>query len=182
MYIYLKFKLRREEDGNICTSACGANCAPEHLMFEKLMIDDLVHWAIDYKIDAFRFDIMGHIMLDSLHKIRNVLDHLTIKKHGIDGSKIYLYGEGWDFAEVRNNQRGRNAQQLNLGGTGIGTFNDRFRDSVLGGSPLAPPKFQGIVTGLALQPNDTFEQGDQKEQMQALLHYTDMLRVTLAGI
>ncbi len=50
-------------------------------------------------------------------------------------------------------QRGRNASQLNIAGTGIGSFNDRFRDAVLGGGPFGASQAQGIVTGLALQPN-----------------------------
>ena len=42
---------------------------------------------------------------------------------------IYLYGEGWNFGEVANNARGVNATQLNMAGTGIGTFSDRLRDA-----------------------------------------------------
>jgi pullulanase/glycogen debranching enzyme len=49
------------------------------------------------------------------------------------GSAVYLYGEGWNFGEVANNQRGINATQLNMSATGIGSFNDRFRDAVRGG-------------------------------------------------
>ncbi|MEZ4620656.1 MAG: hypothetical protein R2867_34815 [Caldilineaceae bacterium] len=49
--------------------------------------------------------------------------------NGIDPA-LYLYGEGWDFGEVMHNARGVNATQLNLAGTGIGTFNDRLRNAV----------------------------------------------------
>lgn len=49
--------------------------------------------------------------------------------------------------QVSSNQRGMNASQLNIGGTGLGSFNDRFRDAVVGGSPFASPLFQGWVTG-----------------------------------
>ena len=44
--------------------------------------------------------------------------------------------------QVAFNQRGRNATQLNMAGTGIGTFNDRLRDAVMGGSPFAPSRCQ----------------------------------------
>jgi len=40
---------RLEADGNICGSAFGANNAPEHAMMERLVIDDLLHWAVQYK-------------------------------------------------------------------------------------------------------------------------------------
>ena len=49
--------------------------------------------------------------------------------------------------QVSSNQRGVNASQVNLGGTGLASFNDRFRDAVVGGSPFASPLFQGWVTG-----------------------------------
>lgn len=150
-------------------------------MFEKLMLDDLVHWAVDYKVDAFRFDIMGHLMLESMTKARDELNALTKEEHGVDGSKIYLYGEGWDFAEMSNNQRGRNATQVNLAGTGIGTFNDRFRDSALGGDPLGHPRTQGFLTGLALVPNPSFDQGSPRAQMRSLMNSSDLLRATMAG-
>ena len=40
---------RRTETGDLCTSACCNNTAPEHLMFERLMVDDIVHWTKTYK-------------------------------------------------------------------------------------------------------------------------------------
>ena len=65
------------------------------------------------------------------------LDELTLKKDGVDGKAIYLYGEGWNFGEVANNALFEQATQGQLGGTGIGTFTDRLRDAVHGGSPVA---------------------------------------------
>ena len=35
--------------------------------------------------------------------VRAALDELTLKKDGVDGKAIYLYGEGWNFGEVANN-------------------------------------------------------------------------------
>ena len=57
-------------------------------------------------------------------------------KDGVDGSKIYFYGEGWNFGDTANNQIGPNASQVNLYGYGIGTFNDRIRDGIRGGGPF----------------------------------------------
>jgi pullulanase len=45
---------RRFEDGAVCNSTCCNNTAMEHAMAERLMIDDLVHWAVHYKVDGFR--------------------------------------------------------------------------------------------------------------------------------
>ena len=53
---------RLNADGAVENSTCCANTASEHRMMEKLVADDLVHWARDYKVDGFRFDLMGHHM------------------------------------------------------------------------------------------------------------------------
>jgi pullulanase len=39
---------------------CCDNTATEHRMMAKLMIDSACVWARDYRIDSFRFDLMGH--------------------------------------------------------------------------------------------------------------------------
>jgi pullulanase len=43
---------RLELDGSICGSAFGANNAPEHAMMERLVVDDLLHWARQYRVGA----------------------------------------------------------------------------------------------------------------------------------
>ncbi len=64
--------------------------------------------------------------------VRSALDQLTLASDGVDGSDIYLYGEGWDFGSLRWLLPDESAYQFGVGGMGIGTFNDRFRDSVKG--------------------------------------------------
>jgi pullulanase-type alpha-1,6-glucosidase len=149
-------------------------------MMEKLMVDSVVLWAKQYKVDGFRFDIMGHHMKRNLVAAREALDALTLEKDGVDGRSIYLYGEGWDFGEVANNARGVNASQLNIGGTGIGVFNDRLRDAARGGGPFAPLPEQGFTTGLFETPN-AYEQRPPEDQMARLIEYMDWTRAGLAG-
>ena len=93
---------------------------------------------------------------------------------------LFSYGEGWSFGEIAGDRRGVNACQHNLAGTGIGrygtdfgsdrwhggrlshrlslalcdcggSFNDRIRDTAMGGSPFGDPQQQGFLTGLSLQ-------------------------------
>ena len=73
---------RLNEDGPVETSTCCQNTATEHAMMEKLMIDSLVTWARDYKVDGFRFDLMGHHMLSNMKNVRAALDALTPEKDG----------------------------------------------------------------------------------------------------
>ena len=80
-------------------------------------------------------------------KVRAALDALTLAKDGVDGKSIYLYGEAWNFGVMANNGRGVNAIQVNMAGTGIGSFSDRIRDAVRGGGPFSPRRDQGFATG-----------------------------------
>jgi pullulanase len=112
--------------------------------------------------------------------VRQALDALTLDKDGVDGKQIYIYGEGWDFGEVANNARGKNATQLNIGGTGIGVFNDRLRDAARGGGPFAPLPEQGFATGLYETPNG-YEKRTLDDQKSRLLEYMDWIRIGLAG-
>ena len=93
-------------------------------------------------------------------EVRAALDELTLAKDGVDGTKIYLYGEGWNFGEVANDARFVQATQLNMAGTGIGTFNDRLRDAVRGGGPFDGDHRlnQGFANGLLHRP----ERPDQR--------------------
>jgi pullulanase len=151
---------------------------------EKLMIDSVITWATQYKVDGFRFDLMGHHMKANMVKLRQRLNGLTVANSGVDGSKIYLYGEGWNFGDdVQNNKRGVQATQLNMAGTGIGTFSDRLRDAVRGGGPFDSGEDiqrQGFISGLSYDPND-FNQGTAEEQRERLLLYQDQIMVGLAG-
>jgi len=167
-------------DGAVETSTCCQNTATEHAMMEKLMVDSLLTWARDYKVDGFRFDLMGHHMVSNMAAVKEALANLTPEDDGVDGSKIYLYGEGWNFGEVADNARGVNATQLNVGGLGIGTFNDRLRDAARGGNPFGGLQEQGFATGLLTDPNGT-PQGTEEEQRSRLLHFADQIRVGLAG-
>ena len=130
------------------------------------MIDSLVTWAREYKVDAFRFDLMGHHMKRNMLNVRAALDALTLADDGVDGSAIYMYGEGWNFGEVADNARGENATQLNMAGTGIGTFSDRLRDAVRGGGPFDGGddlvRQQGFANGLYYDPN-ALNSGSQAE-------------------
>lgn len=174
------YYLRLNKDGYVENSTCMNNTACEHYMVDRLIVDDLKHWAVNYKVDGFRFDLMGHLMKHTMVRAKEVLRRLTLQKDGVDGSKIYIYGEGWDFGEVANNARGVNAVQQNLAGTGIGSFNDRIRDTCLGGSPFGDPLQQGLVTGLALQPNSLF-QGGEDAMHNALAATTDWVMLGIAA-
>ncbi|MEU0145652.1 pullulanase-type alpha-1,6-glucosidase [Streptomyces sp. NPDC006288] len=170
------------EDGTVATSTCCANTAPENAMMGKLVVDSIVTWAKEYKVDGFRFDLMGHHPKANILAVRKALDGLTVARDGVDGKKIILYGEGWNFGEIADDARFVQATQKNMAGTGIATFSDRARDAVRGGGPFdEDPRVQGFASGLYTDPNTSPANGTEAEQKARLLHYQDLIKVGLTG-
>ncbi|TFC54386.1 pullulanase-type alpha-1,6-glucosidase [Cryobacterium sp. TMT2-17-1] len=174
---------RLNPQGSVETSTCCQNIATEHELAQKLMVDSVVLWAKEYRVDGFRFDLMGHHSKANLLAVRDALDALTLKKDGVNGQAIYLYGEGWNFGEVANNALFEQATQGQLGGTGIGTFNDRLRDAVHGGSPVdgSTVQQQGFGTGLGTDPNGVAINGTPEQALARLGQVSDLVRLGLAA-
>ncbi|WCA44105.1 pullulanase-type alpha-1,6-glucosidase [Actinomyces oris] len=173
---------RLDAVGRVTNSTCCANTATENALCARLMVDSVVRWARWYRVDGFRFDLMGHHPRAVMEQVRTALDELTLEADGVDGRSIYLYGEGWNFGEVAGNALFVQATQGQLDGTGIGAFNDRLRDAVHGGGAFDPDHrvFQGFGTGLLTQPSGLDHRG-WHEQSADLAHRTDLVRLGLAG-
>ncbi|MCC8422028.1 pullulanase-type alpha-1,6-glucosidase [Photorhabdus thracensis] len=158
-----------EISGNVESNTCCHDTAPEHRMFAKLIEDSLVTWVKDYKIDAFRFDLMGFHpkaqMLSALAKVRAI------------NPSVYFFGEGWNSGQ---DDRFEMASQINLKGTGIGTFSDRLRDAVQGGGPFDSADSirinQGVGNGAGTLPNEqTWLNANE------VRHLADLVRLGMAG-
>jgi pullulanase/glycogen debranching enzyme len=160
-------------NGNILNDSCCADTAQENAMMGKLMIDSVSLWAKQYKVDSFRFDIMGFTPLDLLKRLQASVNSAA-------GRDIYLYGEAWNFGNVANDARFVQARQANMAGTGIGSFNDRMRDAVRGGgccdNGSALVSQQGFINGVWYDPN-----GQANQSRDDALRLADMVRVALSG-
>ena len=114
--------------GGVKAATCCKDSASEHKMFQKLMEDTLVTWVDKYHIDAFRFDLMGYIPKDVMQEtLKNVKDRTK--------KDVFFFGEGWD-PDGSASAKFTASTQKTMGGTGIGTFNDRIRDAVRGVGPF----------------------------------------------
>ncbi|MDO4717928.1 MAG: pullulanase-type alpha-1,6-glucosidase [Propionibacteriaceae bacterium] len=164
--------------GTVEQSTCCPNIATERTMAERLMVDSVLTWAKHYRVDGFRFDLMGHHSRANMVAIRGALDKLTLDADGVDGTSIYLYGEGWNFGEVADNRMFYQAKQGQLNGTGIGTFSDRLRDAVQGGHQEAQK--QGFGTGLYTD-NSGYTGPAHDGHRVELGQLTDLVRLGLAG-
>lgn len=151
---------RLDSSGAVQNSSCCADTASEHAMMEKLMVDSLRLWARQYKVDGFRFDFMGHHTTANLQHVREALAALTPEKDGVDGKKIYLYGEAWRFGSLVDILPDQAFDQGHAYGSGVGSFNDRIRDSIRGGGPFSGLSDQGFATGLS----DDYNQNPANEE------------------
>jgi pullulanase len=174
---------RLNATGAIDTASCCSDTASEHRMFEKLMIDNVVQNAIQYKIDGFRFDDMSLHFVYNMQHIQQALEQLTLEKDGVDGSKIYVYGEG--FQNPESAALGVNATQENLYGTGVGTFNDRIYNGIRGSYFYDfGEQVQGFSTGLFTDPSlyTTTTEGQSRSVQAGYLNLdADWIRSALAG-
>ncbi|MGB3724973.1 MAG: pullulanase-type alpha-1,6-glucosidase, partial [Glaciecola sp.] len=109
------------ENGDIVRQTCCEDTEPRNRMMEKLMEDSLLIWAQHYKYDSFRFDIMSQAskqtMLDLFESVKAI------------DPDTYFYGEGWgkDTSAYGGFEI---ADQRNMAGSEIGTFNDVLREAI----------------------------------------------------
>ena len=93
-------------------------------MARKFIVDSVEFWAREYKLDGFRFDLMGLLDIKTMRKIEKRLRKIN--------PDILLYGEGWagGISALPENRRAVLSNSKRL--SGYAFFNDRFRDAVKG--------------------------------------------------
>ncbi len=129
---------RLHPDGSFANgSGCGNETASERFMVRKLIVDSVVYWATEYKIDGFRFDLMGLHDLETMNQIRQALDAIR--------PGILLYGEGWtggpSLLPAKKAALKKNIPRM----PGIAAFNDDFRDGLKG--PIFHDRAPGFTGG-----------------------------------
>ncbi|MBW6477854.1 MAG: type I pullulanase [Bacteroidales bacterium] len=119
------YYFRMNPDGTFSDGAsCGNETASEKAMMRKFMVESVKYWAQEYRIDGFRFDLMGLHDIETMNLIRKEL-------HDIDPT-IFLYGEGWTAGDTPLPEHNRaikvHAESLN----GVAVFSDDIRDAIRG--------------------------------------------------
>lgn len=72
-------------------TGCGNETASERSMYRKYIVESVLHWANEYHIDGFRFDLMGIHDKITLAAVRDALDATD----GGKGKSLLMYGEPW---------------------------------------------------------------------------------------
>ncbi|MGI4864650.1 MAG: type I pullulanase [Janthinobacterium lividum] len=119
------YYFRHNPDGSLSNAtACGNEVASERPMVRKLIVEAVSHWAHEYHVDGFRFDLMGVLDLETMRAVRVALDQ--------QDHSIFIYGEGWAAgpSPLPESQR---AVKANIGHLDrIAAFGDELRDGVKG--------------------------------------------------
>ncbi len=101
-------------------SGCGNEFRTEAPMARKFIVDSLLYWVREYKVDGFRFDLMGLMDVEAAAE--------TMKALKAEKPDIFVYGEPWKAgaSPVKGVEKGSQR------GLGFAVFNDGFRDSIKG--------------------------------------------------
>ena len=116
---------RKTADGNYSNgSGCGNETASEQPMMRRFMVESVKYWYQEFRVDGFRFDLMGCHDIETMNLIRQELDKLD--------PSIIMYGEGWSAGPcvLPNEQLGMKANVAQM--PGIAAFSDELRDGLRG--------------------------------------------------
>ena len=122
---YPDYYYRKNADGSYSNgSGCGNETASEKSMMRRFMIESVKYWYNEYRVDGFRFDLMGCHDIETMNIIRQELSKLD--------PSIFIYGEGWSAGScaLPNDQLGMKANIPQM--PGIAAFSDEIRDALRG--------------------------------------------------
>jgi pullulanase len=112
---------RLRQDGSYWDgSGTGNEFRSEAPMARRYLLDCLKYWVSEYKVDGFRFDLLGLIDRATIELIVQELCALE--------PKLLLYGEPWAGGATPLEIVHKGAQR----GKGWAVFNDHFRDALKG--------------------------------------------------
>lgn len=116
-------------------SGVGNELATENQMVRRFVVDSLKYWLTEYKVDGFRFDLLGLYDRDT---VKQICAELTALR-----PDVLLYGEPWvggDSGLSLECQFLKGAQR----GLPIAVFNDDFRNDLKGSNDGYE---EGFITG-----------------------------------
>ena len=119
-----RYYYRQDASGNYSNgSGCGNEIASEKQMVRKFIVDSILFWASEYKIDGFRFDLMALHDIDTMKEVA--------MKAKIINSNIIIYGEPWTGGHSSLDPS-RQLRKGNQKGMQLSLFNDDMRNAIKG--------------------------------------------------
>ena len=130
---------RQRPDGTYAdASACVNETASDRPMMRKYIVESVLHWAREYHIDGFRFDLMGIHDIRTMNEVRAALTALD--------PSIIVYGEGWAAQAPQLPQDSLATKANTYRMPGIAAFSDEMRDALRG--PFNDNKQGAFLAGL----------------------------------
>lgn len=119
--VAMDYYYRLNSDGTYSNgSGCGNEFRTEAPMARKFLLDSLLYWVREYKVDGFRFDLMGLIDTDTAAELVRALRQ--------EKPDIFVYGEPWAAGATPVHGVKKGSQRS----LGYAVFNDGFRDAIKG--------------------------------------------------
>ena len=150
-------------------SGCGNDVATERGMARKLIVDSVHHWVSEYKIDGFRFDLMG--LMDS----KTVLDAYAVAK--TLNPDVLFEGEGWKMYNGEIGTVGMDQAYMTKTDS-VSVFNDEIRDLLKAGGfneagrgflTKQGPDTNKLFKNLLGQPQANYKADDPGDNLQYLV-------------
>lgn len=101
----------------------GNEMATEMPMYRKFILDSIKFWMTEYKIDGFRFDLMGLIDIQTMEEVTKLAKSID--------PNVLIYGEPWGGG-ISPLPKSKMTLKGTQKGKGFSCFNDTFRDCIKG--------------------------------------------------
>lgn len=129
---------RHRPDGSYSdASGCGNETASERRQMSDFIVNSVKHWAKEYHIDGFRFDLMAIHDTETMNRVAAALKEVN--------PSIFVYGEGWTAGDSPLPVERRALKDNVWMMPGIAVFSDDIRDAVKGHYSNAADR--GFATG-----------------------------------
>ncbi|RIW31883.1 pullulanase [Bacillus salacetis] len=115
-----------DADGTPRSSFGGGRLGTTHKMSRRILEDSIMHWVNEYKVDGFRFDMMGDHDAESIQR--------AFDKAKKVNPNLVMIGEGWRTYTGDEGEPVQAADQDWMQHTeAVGSFSDEFRNELKSG-------------------------------------------------
>jgi len=114
------------KDGKPKTSFGGGRLGTTHAMSRRILVDSILYWTKVFKVDGFRFDMMGDHDAASIQRAWDEAKKLN--------PNILMVGEGWRTYSGDDGDKRKAADQDWMASTdSVAVFSDEFRNELKSG-------------------------------------------------
>ena len=137
------YYFRLDENGKFRNgTGVGNEVASERSMVRKYIVDSTKYWAKTFKLDGFRFDLMGILDVETINQVYAEVSKIN--------PNIFILGEGWNMGHHPYNDGANQNNAYRMPNAAF--FSDTIRDGIRGNNDPgigyvngAPDKEKGLI-------------------------------------